>query len=484
MLKETVYFINETIVWNTPLIVLCLFVGLYFSVRTRFFQIRLIPAMLGSIFESKGSSRGISSFQSLAITLTGRIGVGNIAGTAIAVYYGGPGSIFWLWVISFLGAATSFVESVLAQLWKEEIDGEYRGGPAYYIEKGMGSSLYALIFAFVIVFSCGAFLPVVQSNVFTSAFYNVLGLPRFIIGGVLMTVLALIVCGGVKRIAYVSEILAPFMAIGYMLVAVYVISFHTEGLPLVLKQIVFSALSRDAVFGGIWGSAIIWGVKRGLFSNEAGQGTAPHMAAAAEVSHPAKQGLIQAFSVYINTILICTTTGLMILLTGCFNVIDERTGTIIINNLPGYEHGIAFAQAAVSSVFPRTGALIVALALGFFSFSTLMVHYYQAESNLAYIFKGDRFRLRAIKVLRFVFLFFVFFSSLWPGELAWALADIGVGLSYIINIFAVLILQQPAFWLLADYENQRKTNKDAVFDPRGCPFANTGLWLNINRKRI
>ena len=326
-------------------------------------------------------------------------------------------------------------------------------------------------------------MPGVQSNVFTSSFNNALGLSRGFIGVILTLLLALIILGGVKRISQAAEFIAPFMTIAYMGIAIYIIGLNIQALPQVLGEIVRSAFSLDATFGGIWGSAIAWGVKRGIFSNEAGQGSAPHLAAAAEVSHPAKQGLIQAFSVYVNTIFVCTTTGLMILMTGFYNVINENTGKLIVNNLPEMEKGVAFAQAAFTSVFPNSGAMIVALALGFFSFTSLMVQYYQAESNLAYVFRKDSFRFHAMKLLRFLFLSVVFSTSVWPADLAWAVGDIAVGLLYLINIIAILLLQSPAISLLKDYERQRKENRDPVFDPWGFAAKNTGLWLEIKRRR-
>ena len=313
----------SSIVWGKALVFLCLFTGIYFSCKTHFMQIRLIKPMIKLLFQSSSSQHGISSFQSLMISLSGRIGTGNIAGTATAVYYGGPGSVFWMCAIAFFGAASAFVESTLAQLWKKEVDGEYRGGPPYYIEKGLGSRRSALLFSCAAMLSCGIFLPGVQSNTIASAMSNGVGISPTITAIAITAVLIFIIYGGTKMLARASVIIVPVMTLAYISVTAVIIIANLDKLPSVLTQIFSSAFGMDAAFGGLVGSAVSWGVKRGVYSNEAGQGTGAYAAAAAETSHPAKQGLVQAFSVYIDTLLICSSTGLMLLLTNCYNVLGH-----------------------------------------------------------------------------------------------------------------------------------------------------------------
>ena len=273
-------------VWGYPLVILCLGAGIFFSIRTRFLQVRLIKDMVGQLWRGRSSKKGVSSFQGFAMALGGRVGTGNIAGVATAIGFGGPGALFWMWMLAFLGAGSAYIESALAQVWKEEIGGVYRGGPAYYIEKGLGQKWYAVIFSIVTILSCGILLPSIQSNSITVAFRNVIPkLSPSASGIIIAALLGLIIFGGVKRIGKAAELMVPFMAIGYVIMAIVIIVLDLKRLPDVLRMIFASAFGADAVFGGIVGSAIIWGVKRGIFSNEAGQGSGPQAAAAAEVQH-------------------------------------------------------------------------------------------------------------------------------------------------------------------------------------------------------
>ncbi len=304
------------IVWSDALIYLCLITGLYFSVRTGFLQVTYLKEMVKLLFSKNDSTKGISSFQAFSLAISGRVGTGNIVGVATAIAMGGPGAVFWMWLIAFLGSASAFIEATLGQLYKQESNGEYRGGPAYYIEKGLGIKWYAVLFAITTIISTGLLLPGVQSNSIASAMNNsfslgtvnydlpVIGdLPVNYIGILIMILLALIIFGGVKRLGKTAEFVVPFMAGIYILMAVIIIVINIKEVPAVLSLIFSSAFNMNATFGGVFGMAIAWGVKRGIYSNEAGQGTAPHAAAAAEVKHPAQQGLVQAFSVYIDTLL-------------------------------------------------------------------------------------------------------------------------------------------------------------------------------------
>ncbi|WP_028006787.1 alanine/glycine:cation symporter family protein [Solimonas flava] len=486
--------IND-LVWSRALIVLCLGAGLYFSIRTRFMQVRALPEMLRLTIRGQKSEAGVSSFQALAMSLSGRIGIGNIAGVATAIAVGGPGSIFWMWVMGFLGASTSYIESTLAQIYKvKDADGRYRGGPAYYIEKAMGLKWYAMTFAIATIIAAGFLMPGVQANAIADSAANVcagsslcgamdgqwFGLPArdaFKLGvGILVAImLAAIIFGGVKRIANFAEVVVPFMAGGFILMALTVMVLNVERVPEMFSIIFRSAFGAHAAFGAMFGLAVEWGVKRGIYANEAGQGTGPHAAAAAEVSHPAKQGYVQAFAIYFDTMLVCTSTAFLILATGKYNVHAPGGGAALYEGVPGVEEGPGFAQAAVESVLPGWGSGFVAMALFFFAFTTIMAYYYMAETNLSYL-NGDRHRPLPVLLLRLGIVAMVIFGAFRNAQHAWALGDIGVGLMAWLNIIAILILQKPALIALKDYEAQKKAGKDPVFDAEAAGLRNTSLW--------
>ncbi|MFZ5967045.1 MAG: alanine/glycine:cation symporter family protein [Bacillota bacterium] len=470
------------ILWSKALIYLCLGVGLYFSVITRFLQVRHIKEMVTLLFGSKSSDQGVSSFQAFALAISGRVGTGNIAGVATAIAMGGPGAVFWMWAIAFLGAGSAFVESVLAQIYKQEIDGEYRGGPSYYIEKGMGMKWYAVIFAVSTVIAMGFFLPGVQSNSIAAGVQNAFGVSPFITGGIIVALLGLIIFGGVKRIGKAAELIVPFMAGAYILVALVIIFMNISKVPAVFGLIFSSAFGAHQVFGGILGTAISWGVKRGIYSNEAGQGTGPMAAAAAEVSHPAKQGLVQAFSVYVDTLFVCSATAFMIIITGMYNV-TAPDGTFLVENIPGVDIGPAYTQMAVDSFMPGLGSGFVAIALFFFAFTTLMAYYYYAEVNIAYLFKNGSTRKMMINITRVVLLASIYYGSVKTASLAWGLGDVGVGLMAWLNIIAIIILQKPAIQCLKDYEEQKAVGKDPVYDSTKLGVKNADFWAGYSTKK-
>lgn len=478
-MEATVNTLNS-IIWSPPLVWLCLGAGLYFSIRTRFVQVRQAREMVRLMLAGGKSDAGVSSFQALAMSLSGRVGIGNIAGVATAIAFGGPGALFWMWVMAFLGASTAFVESTLAQIYKEKDDnGRYRGGPAYFIEKAMGQRWYAWIFAIVTIVAAGFLLPGVQANGIASAANTAWGTAPAVAAAIIVIGLGFIIFGGVKRIARFAELVVPFMALAYILVALVIMFINAEVLPEMFALVFRSAFGLEAGMGAVLGLAVEWGVKRGIYSNEAGQGTGPHHAAAAEVSHPAKQGLVQAFSVYVDTLLVCSATAFMILSTGMYNVVAPGgEGAMLYEALPGVAVGPSFAQAAVESVLPGLGASFVALALFFFAFTTIIAYYYMAETNIAFINRRTR-RPWMIFALRLGLLAAVTFGCLRTAEMAWTLGDIGVGLMAWLNIIAILILQRPALKSLRDYEAQQKLGLDPVFDPDALGIRNAELWHDI-----
>ncbi len=476
-------------IWSSPLIYLCLGAGLYFSIRTRFMQVRGFREMLRLTTSGKTSAAGVSSFQALAMSLSGRIGVGNIAGIATAIAAGGPGAIFWMWAMAFLGASTSYIECTLAQIYKQKDNhGQYRGGPAYYFERGLGQRWYAVAFAISAIVATGLLLPTVQSYEIASSVANAWSIPPWVSGLAVVAMLGVIIVGGVRRIATFAEIVVPFMAFGYMLMAIVVMALNAEKVPEMFMLILDNAWNPNAAFGGILGLAIQWGVKRGIYANEAGQGTGPHAAAAAEVSHPAKQGYVQAFSIYFDTAIVCTSTAFIILSTGAYNVIHPETGAVLAENLPRVADasgamiptpaGSSYTQAAIESVFTGFGASFVAIAILFFAFTTIVAYYYMAETNLEYIArsKAPAWSMWALKA---AIMLAVGFGAVWSSEGVWALGSIGVGVMAWLNVIGILILHKPALAALRDYEAQLGQGLDPTFDPEKLGIANADLWRDI-----
>ena len=433
---ENLVSILNGIIWSNALIVLCLGTGLYFSVRTRFLQVRHFKEMFRLLFDGKSTDSGVSSFQALSMSLAGRVGTGNIAGVATAIAFGGPGAMFWMWLVAFLGASTAFIEATLAQIYKEKHLGQLRGGPAFYIERGLGVKWFGVLFAVVSVISAGVLLPGVQANSVADGIKNAFNLDTWITGTGVVLIFAAIVFGGVKRIAKFTEYVVPFMAIGYIVIALLIIIVDIKHLPDVILLVFKSAFNMEAGFGAVFGLAVQWGVKRGIYSNEAGQGTAPHIAAAANVSHPVKQGLVQSFSVYIDTLLVCSATGFMLLMTGKYNVYNPAFGTdeaseFLYTGAQNIAVGPGFTQSAMDTIFPGFGSYFVAIALFFFAFTTILAYYYIAETNISYLtrkFESPVFNY----ILKIIMMLVIMYGSVNQAKLAWEIGDIGVGLSLIL----------------------------------------------------
>ena len=468
-------------VWSPALVVLCLCSALYFSLRTRFVQVRRFGEMARLLFSTdKNQKTGISSFQAFAMALSGRVGTGNIVGVATAIGYGGPGAIVWMWIIAFLGAGSAFVEATLAQIYKENHNGQFRGGPSYYIEKGLRCKWLAVVFAVCSLIACGLLMPPVQSNGIAIAFANSVHVQPVYIGLIVAVVLGLVIIGGVTRIAKVAQIVAPFMAVLYVVLAIVVLIFNYTAIPSVLMDMIKGAFGMHEVFGGIIGSTIAWGVKRGIYSNEAGQGTGPIVAGAAKVSHPVKQGLVQAFSVYVDTLLVCTATAVMIMAVKTYNVYDANTDEVLFTS--AYNLGapdVSYTATAIGTLLgTELGNIVVAVALAFFAFTTIMAYYYYAETSIVYLFGKGRKEHVAIWVLRICILIAVVFGSLKEARTAWNVGDIGVGMMAWINIIAILLLSPKALRTLKDYEKQKKNGEDPVFDPEKLNIENAEFWAD------
>lgn len=491
-MQDFINFLNG-IIWSPALIYLCLGAGIFFSIVTKFVQVRHFAEMWRLLTSSKSSEHGISPFQALSVSLSGRVGTGNIAGVAAAIGFGGPGAVFWMWVVAFFGAATAYIESTNAQIFKEQDKGIYRGGPAYYIEKCMGQKWYAWIFALATILACGALLPSIQSNSIGEAvvlvfgqgesintYFGALSQVKIFTAFFIVLLLGFIIFGGIKRIAHVAQVIVPFMALTYIIIACVIIGLHIDKVPSVLWLIISDAFSPMA---GV-GAAIGWGVKRGVYSNEAGQGTGPHAAAAAEVEHPAQQGLVQAFSVYIDTLFICTATALMILITQSYNVelvgADGSTSFIVQNIAKDIAaNSPAYTQIAVDGIFSGFGKPFIALALFFFSFTTILAYYFIAENNVAYIRRTLSIPSLTV-LLKILIMFATFYGTVKTADLAWGLGDIGVGLMAWLNIIGILIIffmAKPALKALKDYEAQQALGVEKyTFDPQKLKIENAGFW--------
>jgi AGCS family alanine or glycine:cation symporter len=446
------------LLWGYILIYVLLGAGLFFSFRTRFVQLRRFGLLWKLVLSSRsGAEGGISSFQAFCIGLASRVGTGNIAGVAIAITIGGPGAIFWMWVTAFLGMATGFVEATLAQIFKVSMpDGTFRGGPAFYIERGLGSRTWGMVFAVLLIFTFGIAFNAVQANTIAGVLQDAHTVPLWATGIVLAIFAAPVFFGGLRAVAKVAEILLPAMAVAYILLAVVMLLLHAGAIPTALRLIVESALGIAPVAAGVGSGialALLNGVKRGLFSNEAGMGSAPNTAATATVAHPAIQGFIQSLGVFVDTMVVCTATALIILVSGLY---DPANPTAIA--------GAGLTQAAVASTFGVAGQWFMTFMVFAFAFSSVLGNYAYADANLSFL----RANPMAFTVFRVVALLAVAAGSIVALPLVWALADVAMGLMALVNIVAMLMLWPWARAVLADYERRLGTKATPKFVARDC----------------
>ncbi|MDM8309716.1 alanine/glycine:cation symporter family protein [Phocaeicola barnesiae] len=444
--------INETndILWTYILIVMLLGCAIWFSIRTRFVQFRMLGEMIRLLGDStakiNGHEKHISSFQAFTISLASRVGTGNLAGVATAITVGGPGAIFWMWIIALLGSSSAFVESSLAQLFKIRGKHSYIGGPAYYMERGLKKRWMGILFAVLITITFGFAFNSVQSNTMSAALESAFAVKPWLSGTIISVLTLIIIFGGVQRIATISSIIVPIMAVGYILLALFVVLSNIDRIPTVIEQIIGNAFGWHQAVGGGIGAALMQGIKRGLFSNEAGMGSAPNAAATAHVTHPAKQGFIQALGVFTDTLLICSCTAFIILFS------EEHIG----NGLDG----IQLTQAALTNEVGSIGGIYVAIATLFFAYSSILGNYYYGEANIRF-FTARRWLVQLYRILVGGM---VMFGSLASLNLVWSLADVTMALMSICNLIAIVLLGKYAFRLLDDYlEQKRKGIKSPVF---------------------
>ena len=437
------------LLWSKVLIAVLIGLGVWFTVASRFVQFRYFGNMF-SILSNKNrvhDDQHLSSFQALVLSVAGRVGGGNIAGVAVAITLGGPGAIFWMWVVGLMGMATSFFECTLAQTYKSaESDGNYRGGPAYYIERGLGKQWkwLGVLYSVLLFATFGIAFTTLQSYSVATSLEDAFGIPSYISGILLAIVVGLIIFGGVKRIAQVAEVLVPIMAGGYLLIALVVIGLNLADIPDMLTMIVKSAFGLEPAVGGGIGAAIMMGVKRGLFSNEAGLGSAPNVAAVAYVPHPANQGIVQSFSVFIDTILLCTCTALIILLGSAYDPAMQDS-----------VQGIALTQASLATHLGEWGRIFVSVALLLFGFSTILYNYYLGENSVSYVTHSGNndFVMNAFRIL---IIGLCGTGAMLDLGTVFAFADLTMGLLALVNLIALAMLFKPAKRVMADYEAKRK----------------------------
>ncbi|MCI9640910.1 alanine:cation symporter family protein [Anaerotruncus sp. 80] len=436
--------------------------GLFFTIRTKFVQIRLFPEGIRVLME-KSHDGGISSFQALMIATASRVGTGNIAGIATAIVAGGPGAVFWMWIMAIVGAASAFIESTLAQIYKQK-DGEiFKGGPAYYIERAMKARWLGVIFAILLILTFAFGFNGLQAYNIASSLEHYAGdnyaAAALIVGVILAGVSAILFFGGAQKISTVSSVLVPIMASVYILIGIIITLSHVKDLPAIFSMIFEEAFDFEAIFGGFAGSCMVWGVKRGLFSNEAGMGSAPNAAAAADVSHPVKQGLVQVISVFIDTLIICTTTVFIVLCTGKYTVGGEL-------------NGIPLVQESVKSMFGEIGVGIITVSVALFAFTSLIGNYFYAEANIKFISESKAF----MTIFRLLAVVMVFIGANSNLQLAWNLADIIMGGMAIVNIIAMFCLGGIAIRALNNYVKQREEGINPVFKAKDIGLDNTDLW--------
>lgn len=460
-------------------------VAFYFSIRTKFVQIRKIPDMFKIIFKSGGKKEeGISGLQSFMISVGGRVGTGNVAGIAGAICFGGPGSIVWMCITAILGAASSFVESTLAQIYKIRYgNGEFRGGTTYYIKNGLRSPLLALIFSFFAFWAQGIGFHFPTMASIASTVRGTFGVHPIVPTVIAAALFCLISIGGVKSIGEFSNKAVPLMGGVYSILCLIILCMNITKLPGVFSLMFQSAFNPRSFLGGMLGSGIAWGVKRGLYSNEAGLGSATCAAGASDVQHPVQEGLTQCLGVYADTLLICLIGAVTILATGSYNVIDG-TGNALIENLPGVTADVMYIQTAVSTALGSVGSVILTLCVCFFCFTSIMSFYYYGEVNITYIFK--KHTKAAVWFARITSVLGIFLGGLIYSEFCWAIGDLALGLMFVINLPVIIILGKNALMAMKDYERQKKEGVERLtFDPDALGIKGTepGLWKELSSRK-
>lgn len=483
----------NNLVWSNPIIFLILGSAIFFTIILRGVQVRNIKHQVQLLFSSSESEAGISPFATFCTVIGYRVGTANVAGVAVAIWSGGPGAVFWMLITSILDTAISYAECALGQVYKIKQDGEYRGGAYYYIQRGMGLRKLAFVYAFLTLICVPILTVAPHAFSITSGFKTSLGVSQYITGAIAAILLFVVVSGGIRRIAKTAELLVPFMTIGFVILTIIIIVMNAGEVPEAFSLIIGSAFGKDAVFGGLMGTAVLWGVKRSVNSSGAGMGEAVPAASATECSHPGVQGLVNSFSVYID-VFVCICTALIIILTDCFNVQDAAGnllhvsgGSTAIANQT-VEPGISWAQEALNTIFPGgIGATVLAFFLFFFAFTTLLNYYYQGETAIAYMLhnKSKKTRRTAIWVLRIVMPLIFFYFAVQSSSTSFSSGELGVGLMVWFNVIILLIMSPTIKKVHDDYTKQRKEGiEKPIFNPQKLGIKNADLWMEINREQI
>ncbi|KWR70028.1 sodium:alanine symporter [Arthrobacter sp. W1] len=474
------------VIWG-PMAYVVLGLGVAYSVATKGVQFTRIPDMFRQLRENDGSQGGLSSFQALVLALASRVGVGSIAGVATAIFAGGPGALLWMAVTGLVGCTVGYAEATLSQAFKRQVLDEDRraanediGGMPYYIKHGLKLPKIGALVAVLGVIGYGVVFPGFQVNTIAASAELAFDIPTWIPAILVTAMIAAVIFGGTTRLVKVTQLLVPFLAIGYLLLALTVIALNISKVPEAVSLIFYSAMGVEPVFGGIAGAAIAWGVRRAVFASSNGLGEATFAAAAARTSHPAKQGLVQTFSIYIDVLLICMATGLMMVVSGKFNVSDGADG-FLANNVPDVAAGANWVQEAIDSVIPGWGAGFVAVAVLLFGFACLLAYFYVANSNLLYLLDGrtgNGWKL----MLKIGTMLIVFVGSIANAKLIWAAGDIGLGLIAWVNLICLALLFPTVRKIHLDYERQRKMGINPVFDPVSLGITGADFWVEENHK--
>ncbi|WP_312940794.1 alanine/glycine:cation symporter family protein [Oscillibacter sp.] len=474
-------------IWGVGMLVLIVGSGLYLTIRMGFFQFAHFGDMWKRIFEKGHSESGISAFASFCTTMAMRVGTGNVAGVAVAIFSGGPGALFWMVLAGMTNSAVCFTECTLSVLYKTKIDGEYRGGGPYCAERGLKWKPYGAFLAVITMVGIAAFMPAAATNTICDGFRNALNIPMWVSALVIALIMAVVIIGGVKRISTVASYIVPFMTGLYLIAAVIIILINITKVPAMFVTVISSAFGANAVMGGTLGIAIQQGIKRGTFSSASGMGEASPTAAAAETSHPVKQGMANAAGVWLDTVIVCTASGLMILLTDAYNTSGGYVSQTF-SELQGVTSGsVYFVQLACSTVMGTIAPTFIAIMLALFSFTCLISYYYEAETAAMYLFQGpgkEKIRKAVVWIMRIGMPILIFVYGNAAAGLAWDLSDLALGSITWINMVVVMALSSKSIALYKDYEAQMKAGKDPIYDVEKLKWdgVDVELWKSIKEK--
>ena len=474
----------NNVIWSNALVIVLVAVGIYFTIFTKGAQFRLFGQMFKHMKEKDASSAEmkLTPYQAFAATVGCRVGTGNIAGVATAIFFGGPGALVWMWLTALVGASTSLIESLLGSAYKDKYDNEICGGPAYYMERGLKCRPLGIFFAIATLVGPVFMMSALQTQTAVTALSNAFDASKVIFAVVFTVLVALVVIGGIKRIGKAAEFIAPIMCTIYLIIGIIILIVNADKLPGVLAIVFKSAFTKSSAYGAIFGTMIKWGVKRGLYSNDAGDGMGPIVSSCADCAHPVKQGLVQSLSVYIDTLVVCSITGLSILLAGTYNVTGAVEGELITEGAAGIEYGVLYMTEAMRTAIGDWAPATMAIIISVFVFSTLIAYGYQADVSLRYLFGKKKW---TAWIGRPLLLAGILLGGVVTSDVAWSMGDTGAGLMAWSNLLAIVLLSPKAFKILKDYEKQRKQGLDPMVDPSTVGIEDpNGVWTEwVDKKK-